>query len=185
VLGFVSGGVCVWLTVREHVWNWPIGIANNVVFLVLFWRSRLFADAGLQVVYLLLGVFGWMNWVRGGVGRTELRITRTSVRPWMVIAIAVPLATYGLREVLLTMQGAAPFFDALTTVLSLTAQYMLSRKQREHWLVWIAADLIYIPLYISRRLPLTAALYGVFLVMCVAGWREWNRRWRQGAPVES
>lgn len=179
VLGFVTGGICVWLVVREHVWNWPIGLANNVVFLILFWRTRLFADAGLQIVYIVLGAYGWVHWLRGGADRKPLVISRTPRVQWLITLIAVPLATLGLREVLLAVSGSAPALDALTTVLSLTAQYMLCRKQLEHWLFWIVADLIYIPLYVSRDLPLTAVLYFVFLMMCVAGWREWRRTWRE------
>jgi nicotinamide mononucleotide transporter len=59
VAGFVTGGISVWLTVRENLWLWPIGIANNIVFFVLFWHGRLFADAGLQTVYLILSIYGW------------------------------------------------------------------------------------------------------------------------------
>lgn len=179
VLGFVTGGVCVWLVVREHAWNWPIGIANNIVFLVLFWRAHLFADAGLQIVYMILGVYGWLLWIHGGAARTELTISRMPKWQWVLMAAAVPIATLVLRAVLIEVNGSAPLFDALTTVLSLTAQYMMCRKQLEHWLLWIAADLIYIPLYAARNLPLTAVLYGVFLVMCVIGWRDWQRTWRR------
>lgn len=175
VLGFVTGGICVWLVVREHVWNWPIGIASNVVFLVMFWRARLFADAGLQVVYMILGIYGWANWLRGGAARTQLTISRTPVGQWLVVAATIPAATLALRAALIAANGSAPLLDALTTVLSLTAQYMLCRKQLEHWLLWIVADLIYIPLYFARDLPLTAVLYAIFLLMCLVGWRDWKR----------
>ncbi len=181
VLGFLTGGICVWLVVREHMWNWPIGLANNIVFLLMFWRARLFADAGLQVVYLLLGIYGWANWLRGGEERTALTISRTPRRQWVVMAVALPVLTLALRAILIAAQGSAPLLDALTTVLSLIAQYMLCRKQLEHWLIWIAADLIYIPLYFARSLPLTAVLYAVFLLMCVAGWRDWSRELRRKA----
>jgi nicotinamide mononucleotide transporter len=173
--GFVTGGACVWLIVREHLWNWPLGLANNVLFFVLFYRSRLYADMGLQVVFFSLGVYGWWNWVFGGKGRAALPISRTPRTEWLVLAAAIPLATWGLREVLLAVGGAAPFWDSLTTVLSLAAQYLLSRKRLENWHFWIAADVLYVPLYLSRDLPLTAVLYGVFLLMCLIGLRAWLR----------
>jgi nicotinamide mononucleotide transporter len=179
VAGFVTGGVCVWLAVRQHVWTWPIGLANNVVFLVLFWQSRLFADATLQVIYFALGVYGWWNWVRGGKGGGELRVSRTARAEWVSLAVAVPLATWGLWQLLVAVSGAAPFWDSATTVISLAAQYLMCRKRVECWFFWIAADLIYIPLYLDRQLPLTAALYGVFLVMCLFGLRVWRRAWRK------
>src|ERR1700761_3996884 len=74
VLGFTTGGACVWLVVREHLWNWPVGLANNVLFFVLFWQSRLYADMSLQVIYFGLGVYGWVHWRFGGAQRSELPI---------------------------------------------------------------------------------------------------------------
>jgi len=169
--------------VREHMWNWPIGLANNVFFFVLFLRGRLFADMGLQVVYFGLGVYGWLNWLFGGENRTVLRISRATRTEWLMLAAAIPLCTWGLREILVAVNGAAPFWDSLTTVLSLAAQYLLCRKRFENWCFWIAADVIYVPLYLSRHLPLTAALYAVFLAMCLVGVREWNRSMRKGVAT--
>jgi nicotinamide mononucleotide transporter len=173
--GFASGLICVWLVVREHVWNWPVGLANNVFFFALFFHSRLYADMGLQVVYLGLGLYGWLHWVRGGKDRTALTITRTTRPEWWGLAVAIPAGTWALREILLAVNGAAPFWDSFTTVLCLAAQYLLTRKRLENWLFWIAADLIYVPLYFSRALPLTAVLYGLFLALCAAGLRAWTR----------
>jgi nicotinamide mononucleotide transporter len=178
--GFVTGGICVWLVVREHLWNWPIGIANNIVFFFLFLHGRLFADMSLQIVYLGLGAYGWMNWVFGGENRTVPKISRTTRVEWLALAVLIPLGTWGFREILLAVNGAAPFWDSLTTVLSLAAQYLLCRKRFENWFLWIAADVIYVPLYLSRQLPLTGVLYAVFLGMCLIGVREWNRIMRKG-----
>lgn len=176
--GFATGGVCVWLVVREHVWNWPIGLANNLVFFVLFFRSRLYADMGLQVVYFVLGAYGWLNWIYGGKGRSHLPISRANRTDGLLLLIGIPLCTWALHQILVATNGAAPFLDSLTTVLSLAAQYLLCRKRLENWFVWILADLIYVPLYLVRNLPLTAFLYGTFLVMCFFGVREWSRTWK-------
>ena len=178
--GFVTGGICVWLVVREHLWNWPIGIANNIVFFFLFLHGRLFADMSLQIVYLGLGVYGWLNWLFGGEKRTVLKISKTTRVEWLMMAALILLGTCGFREILLVVNGAAPFWDSLTTVLSLAAQYLLCRKRFENWFLWIAADVIYVPLYLSRHLPLTAVLYAVFLAMCLIGLWEWNRSMRKG-----
>lgn len=181
--GFVTGGICVWLVVREHLWNWPIGLANNIFFFVLFLKGRLYADMALQIVYLGLGAYGWWNWIFGGKGHTTLRISRTRKSEWLVLLVLIPLATWGMHEVLVRVNDAAPFWDALTTVLSLAAQYLLCQKRFENWWFWIAADVIYIPLYMSRALPLTAVLYGVFLAMCLVGVREWSLRLRKGVAA--
>ena len=175
-LGFVSGGVCVWLVVREHLWNWPIGLANNIVFFILFWKSELFADMCLQVIYFALGLYGWIHWLRGGPNRTQLEVSRATPAEWIGVATFIPLATLGLRELLIMANGAAPFWDAITTVISLAAQWLLCRKRIENWFLWITADLIYVPLYFNRQLVLTGILYAVFLLMCIAGWRAWHRQ---------
>ena len=172
-LGFVSGGACVWLVVREHLANWPLGLLNNAVFFLLFLRARLYADMGLQVVYFALGVYGWWTWVRGGTRSGPLAVTRTPRGEWIAVALFLPAATLLMREALLLANGAAPLPDALTTALSLAAQYLLCRKRLENWLLWIVADLIYVPLYVSRGLPLTALLYALFLVLCLVGLRTW------------
>lgn len=165
------------------MWNWPVGLANNVFFFVIFLQSRLFADMGLQVVYLALGIYGWLNWVFGGQNHTALSVTRTSRGEWIGLLLGIPLGTWILREILLSVNGAAPFWDSLTTVLSLAAQYLLCRKRFENWLFWIAADIIYVPLYLNRKLPLTALLYAVFLCMCLVGVRHWWVKLKQSEAL--
>jgi len=179
VLGFITGGICVWLVVREHVANWPIGLANNLVFFVLFWEARLYADMTLQVVYFGLGVFGWWEWLRGGPHHEALTISLARRAEWIGLLLFVPLATWLMYLVLVQVNDASPFWDSLTTVLSLGAQYLLCLKRLENWYFWIAADLIYVPLYFSRSLPLTAVLYGIFLGMCLFGLSQWRKKWKQ------
>ena len=181
-LGFVTGAACVYLVVQQNIWNFPLGLANNLFFLVLFSKSRLFGDAALQVVYIALGVQGWYQWLHGGTNRTSLKITRVSVRLFLIVCALVPLATWGLVLVLRAISGAAPVPDALTTVLSLAAQFLLNRKVLENWWFWIVADIIYIYLYIARGLHLTAILYGVFLCLCIAGLLSWKRTLREVQP---
>lgn len=182
--GFVTGGVCVWLVVREHLWNWPIGLANNIFFFILFLRGRLFADMSLQIVYLGLGVYGWLNWIFGGKNHTALKISRATRAEWIALVAAIPICTWGMREILIAVKDSAPLWDALTTVLSLAAQYLLCRKRFENWWFWIAADVIYVPLYFTRKLPLTAVLYAVFLAMCLVGVREWARSFKNGEAAQ-
>jgi len=172
-LGFVTGGACVYLVVKENVWNFPVGIANSVFFLVLFAGARLFADAALQIVYIALGFQGWYLWLRGGENRTPLKVERASLKLLAGVAAFVVAATAGLTIFLRYVQDSAPFLDALTTALSLGAQYLLNRKAIENWLLWMAADVIYIYLYFAKGLQLTAVLYFVLLCMCVAGLRSW------------
>jgi nicotinamide mononucleotide transporter len=174
LLGFVTGGLCVWLTVREHVANFPVGILNSALFLVLFGTARFYADAGLQVVYLALGFAGWWQWLRGGPARGALVVTRA--RPPLLLGClaGIVLGTAGLTWLLTAVGDAAPFWDALTTAISLAAQFLLNAKKIENWYCWLAADLIYVPFYFWKDLDLTALVYLLFLGLCGLGLRSWR-----------
>jgi nicotinamide mononucleotide transporter len=174
LLGFVTGIACVALAVARRIENFPVGIANNVFFLVLFADARLFADASLQVVYLVLGVMGWWAWLRLGPRRGALRVDTASPALLAWAAVGVAAGTLALVPLLRAADDSAPVLDALTTAISLGAQFLLNLKKLENWYVWIAVDVIYVPLYLSRDLTLTALVYVVFLGLCVAGWRQWR-----------
>jgi len=175
---FVTGALCVWLTVKESVWNFPISLANVIAFGIVFAKARLFADAGLQAVYFVLTLQGWYLWLWGGEGRTALHISRTPRREMIVVALAGALMTAGLTMYLRHVADAMPFWDAFTTAISLCAQWLLNRKYLENWHYWIAVDVLYVPMYAYKDLYLTSLLYAVFLAMATMGLLEWQRRWR-------
>jgi nicotinamide mononucleotide transporter len=175
ILGFVSGALCVWLVARQNVWNWPIGIANNITFLILFWAAGIYADAGLQIVYLGLAAYGWWAWLRGGTEHTALTVTRTTRGQWLALGAAGVVGTAALTVLLGTVtDSTVPLPDAVTTVLSLLATWGQARKKLESWWLWIAADVVYVPLYAYKDLWLTAVLYVGFLALCVVGLRSWR-----------
>lgn len=183
IAAFATGALCVWLVVRQNVLNFPVGIANNVLFLVLFTGAGLYADAGLQVVYVGLALYGWWCWVRGGERGTGVVVHDPGPRVVVACVVAVAVLTAVLQWVLLTRtDSTVAGWDALTTALSLVAQFMLSRKWTANWWFWIAADLVYVPLYAAKGLWLTAALYVLFLGLCVTGLVQW-RRSRAAEPV--
>jgi len=170
--GFVTGIACVALAVMQRIETFAVGIANNVFFVVLFTDARLYADAALQVVYIALGVMGW--WVWATRVRSPLAVTRAGPRLLVATALGVGVATLILIPILRAAHGAAPGWDAATTSMSLGAQLLLNLKRLETWYVWIAVDVIYVPLYFSRDLNLTALVYIVFLALCIQGWRQWR-----------
>lgn len=175
VVAFVTGALCVWLVARQNAWNWPIGILNSVAFLFLFATSGLFADGALQVVYIALGLYGWWEWLYGGPGRSELPVTATSAREWTILGAAGVLGTVLVALFLAhATSSTVPVPDAATTVLSLAATWGQCLKKVESWWLWIVADLVYVPLYAYKGLLLTAALYVVFLGLCVMGLRAWR-----------
>lgn len=175
LLGFVTGAAAVWLAAVRRMSNWPVGIANSAFFGLLFLDTRLYADASLQIVYIVVGFFGWWAWLRMGPDRTRLAVTDVGPRLLAGTVLGVGAATVGLTPILRAAHDSAPFLDALTTAVSLGAQFLLSLKRVQNWYWWIAVDLIYIPLYVSRELLLTAVVCVVFLVICVGALPDWRR----------
>jgi nicotinamide mononucleotide transporter len=173
--GFLSGALCVWLLIRQNIWNWPIGIANNVVYVIVFYNSGLFADSGLQFVYMAIAFYGWWNWLHGGVDHSELKVDRASAQGLLGYVMVAAVTTGVLYWILRHTPSNVPFADGLTTALFLTAQYMMSRKLIENWWFWIVGDVLVIGLYFYKHLYLTSALYVVFLVMSIAGLLEWQK----------
>lgn len=180
-VSFATGAVCVWLTVRENIWNFPIGLINTAGYSVVFFRARLYGDATLQIVYCILGLAGWYLWLFGGEKHTRLQVSRAGMNERAAVAIVVVASTLVLWKTLRYVGGSASFGDAATTSLSLGAQWLLNRKRLENWQVWIVADAIYVPLYISRGLNLTAVLYAVFLAMAVMGLFRWREVYEEQA----
>ncbi len=175
-LGATTGVVCVWLAARSDFWTWPVGIANNLLYLVVFWESRLYADSLLQVVYVAISIYGIWRW-RSGRGEAAVRpVERARRGERVLVALAVILLTVVFALVLTHWSDSdVPWADGLTTAMSLGAQWLMSRRMLENWKVWIAADLIYVPLYLYKGLQVTAGLYAVFLAICISGLIEWRR----------
>lgn len=183
IAGFLTGALAVWLAVKQNPWTWPAGIANAVFFFVLFWRARLYGDMALQLLFLGLCVLGWYRWLFGGAGHGQLPVSRLTPRSAIMYTTAGVIATAALGPYLRSLGDASPWLDAVTTVMSVEAQYLMTKKIFEHWYVWIAADVVYMWLYVERQLYLTGVLYLLFLVMCLAGLAEWRRSLHAGAAV--
>jgi len=177
VVGFVTGIVAVYLVVRNNLWTWPIGILNVLVYGYFFFViARHFANAGLQVVFLIAQIHGWYAWTRRTTADKPVPIRAISLQAWVAVGVGIGVSTAALVPLLQEAGGNVPFFDALTTGISLAAQLLLNLKRVETWLLWIAADAIYVPLYIYRAYYPTAILYGVFFVLAVMGWVTWRRQ---------
>jgi len=175
-LGASTGAVCVWLAAVSDPWTWPIGIANNLLYLVVFWGSGLYADAGLQLVYAAISVYGIARW-RSGRGAAPVRpVTRGGAVELGATAAAVVAAGFGLWLLLdRATDSQVPAWDGTTTAMSLGAQWLMSRRVLENWWLWIAVDLVYVPLYLWKGLQVTAGLYAVFLLLCLLGLADWRR----------
>jgi nicotinamide mononucleotide transporter len=185
VVGVVAGILGVWLTTRQKIWCWPIGILSVTAFIVVFFRAKLYAAMGLQFVYVGLSVYGWYAWLHGGEGHGALRVSMMTRRS---------LAAFGAAGVAGTMalgwwlgrhtDEALPYLDAFTTSFSLVAQWMQARKHLENWIVWVVVDAVYIGMSLTQGLALTSGLYVVYVGLAIAGYIEWRRSMRTaGRPA--
>jgi nicotinamide mononucleotide transporter len=180
LVAVVFGIVSVYLSSRQNIISWPTAIVNVSLFTVLFFRAGLYSDTGLQVVYLILSIYGWYQWLYGGAGHTKLPVTRTPRRTW-VILIGLGIVLWVL---LWTVTSRLPGtslarLDAATTTISLIAQWMMTRKLLENWLLWVGVDVVYIGMFIYKGLYLTAFNYSVYLVIAAFAYFAWKRSMRE------
>jgi len=179
LIAVAFGLLSVYLSAREHIVSWPTAIVNVAIFFFLFWKAKLYADAVLQLVYLTLSVYGWYEWLYGGAQHSRLKVSRTSRTEWFVLTPLFLVGGLGLGALLARYTDSPiPYFDAMLTAASLVAQWMMTRKLLENWLIWIAADLVYVPVFIRRGLPFTAVQYAVFLVLAAMGYYGWRKSLR-------
>ena len=149
---------------------------NVVLYAVVFYEAKLYADMGLQVVYAALSVYGWYEWLHGGENRTGLHVTRTGPRLGALLALIAVAGSVLLGTLLHRATDASlPFMDSALSSTSLVAQWMMTRKKLENWLVWSALDVLYVGMFIYKGLYVTSALYAVFLALAVRGYGEWRR----------
>lgn len=176
IVAALFGVVSVFLSVRQNIWSWPTAIVNVGLYIFVFYDSKLYADTGLQVIYVVLNAYGWYHWLYGGKNRTELAVSRTPVRLGLLLAGIVATGAVVIGTLLVRNTDASlPYVDALTTSTSLVAQWMMTRKLLENWLVWVAVDVVYIGMYITKSLYVTAVLYFIFLVLSAMGYVQWRR----------
>ena len=175
-IAVVFGIVSVLLSVRQNIWSWPTALVNVALFFALFYKSGLYSDMGLQVVYFILSLYGWYEWLYGGKDRTELRVSILSNRTGVVL-LGIGVVVWGAQTTITSrLPGVAlPYLDAALTTASLIAQWMMTRKILENWALWIILDVAYVGMFIFKGLYLTAMNYAVYLALAVLGHFAWKR----------
>lgn len=171
----------VWLLARNLAAGWWVGLLGVSGYAVVFMEQRLFAEVGLQAVYFATSLQAIWIWLRGGERRAPRPVSHLPRRFFAPLAAAIAVATAALVAALTWARGAAPAPDALVTTLSLAAHVLLMWRVVESWHLWLAVDAISVPLYASRGLYLTSALYVAFGVMAWQGLRTFQRAAREGA----
>ncbi|BDD08956.1 nicotinamide mononucleotide transporter [Fulvitalea axinellae] len=177
------------LAAKGNWWCWPAGVGSSLFYAWICWNANLYSETGLQIFYLIMAFYGMWQWRQGG---KEQNSELAPVRTWPLVA-HVAVIVLGFLTVYLVAQGvltflssaALPYLDAFTTVFSLIATVMVTRRILENWLYWIVIDVVSIYMYTERGLYVTVGLFVVYTVMAVYGFVEWRKEMQTTAKDES
>lgn len=174
----IMTALCIFLAGRNNIHTWWTGIVSSALFGVLFFNNQLYADATLQVFFLITGVIGWIGWIGWNAKNDNgvLKITTTpsdQLVTYLVSAILVAVA-YGMLLHKFT-DAYAPFVDSVVLTMSVVGQFMLMRKRIESWGIWLIVNTISVPLFWSRELYLTSILYGFFWINAIVSYFQWRK----------
>jgi nicotinamide mononucleotide transporter len=178
------GVVCVILVVRRSLWNFPFAIGSVSLFGAVFYEAKLYSDALLQIFFVAINLYGWLNWTRtqevdGDVVVETMGFTEQAGALAGMIGL-----TLGWGAIMATQTDASyPYVDAAVAMLSIGAQILQALRRLECWIVWIVVDLIAIPLYAAKGLQAAAGLYVIYLGLSVWGLIDWQRSRRAAGPV--
>jgi nicotinamide mononucleotide transporter len=188
IFGVVTGILYVILEVRQNKLLWPLGLITSAAYVFIFFQGKFYADMGLQVYYVLISIYGWYYWSRGGERSDTgvLPVVRISKKQVLILLLVFALSWTGIYFLLVHLtDSTVPLGDSFTTALAIVATWMLTRKIIEQWFLWIIANLVSIALYIYKGLYPTVILYAVYAVMAVYGYREWRKSMRKTSSIET
>lgn len=182
IIGTAIGLIYLYLEYKASVWLWVASIFMPAVYIVVYYDAGLYADLGINVYYLIASLYGLLCWIKGKDSSSDskpLKITRTPVKIWKYLFLVFILLFIAIGFLLQRFtDSTVPRADSFTTALSIVAMWMLARKYAEQWLVWIVADIGCGSLYLYKDLPFTGALYFLYAVIAVFGYRKWLKMMR-------
>ena len=162
--------------ILELHWGWPLAAVSSVLYFFLFWNQRLYGGALLQVLFVVLALWGWSVWLRGVEG-APLPVTRMPSHQHLVLALSGSVLWLATASALLNFTDTdVPWWDAFPTAFSLIGQYLLAHKRLENWIVWVSVNIVAAGLFAWKALWLTTLLYLMFVVLSAVGWRTWAKR---------
>jgi nicotinamide mononucleotide transporter len=174
------------LAIRQNLWCWPAAFVSSVITIAVMFGARLYSEAGLNVFYAAMAVYGWYQWRYGGGSGGE-RPLPISLWPLKLHAIAIGgsvAASVSIGWLMSRNTDAAfPYLDAFVLVSSIVTTYMVARKVLENWLYWLVIDSLSLYLYLERGLLMYAGLFALYLVLVVIGFARWQRDLRAQRAV--
>ena len=187
IFGVLTGILYVILEVKQNRLLWPLGIITSAAYIYIFFSGKFYADMGLQIYYVLISIYGWYYWSRGGSkgAKGELPVVRINRQQLLLLFLTFALSWAGIYFVLVRFtDSTVPLGDSFTTALAIVATWMLTQKIIEQWFLWIIANVVSIGLYIYKGLYPTVILYVVYAGMAVYGYMEWKRSMKKSLQDE-
>lgn len=176
VSGIVASLICVWLNTRQNIWGWFWATVSSGIYAVIFWQSNLKSDAELQIVFILLSLYGFYEWKFSKGEKIMLPVSKISLQLALICLIFLGIFTtisgYLHSQYL---EASLPYLDAGLTAISLIATWMTARKYLENWILWIGANIFYVGMYIYKGLNGTSILYILLIILAVKGYRDWKK----------
>lgn len=178
IVGGVLGLLYLWLEYKANIWLWIVGMLMPCVHCALYFKSGLYADCAMQGYYIAAGLYGLIIWRIGHKRKkNRLEISHTPLHLALPLVVVYGVLHAAIYFVLVRFtDSSVPFWDSMTTAMSMVAMWMLSRKYMEQWLVWCAVDAITVGLYLYKGIPITAGLYALYTALAVAGYLRWRRQ---------
>jgi len=177
ILGVIFSIFYLYFSIRQNILLWPMGIASALLYMVVFFQSKFYADMGLNGYYVVISIYGWFLWKKGKEEQESgLPVSRLGKKNAVILLLITTAAFVVIGMVLKEYTDSpVPFWDAFTTAVSFTATWMLARKILENWILWIIVDLVSMGLYLYRGLYPTMLLFGIYTTMAVIGYYKWLR----------
>ncbi len=175
IAGTATTVLGIWFTTRRWLVCWPVVLAADLIYLIVFYQARLLSDALLQIFFVIFTLYGWWHWWRGVREEGEVRIVPLSVQSMLVALAAGAIGSVALGEIAKRLHAALPYLDAALTSYSLVASWWQARKHTANWWLWIVVNIAYIGEYLYKALVPTALLYACLVGLAVLGLREWKR----------
>ncbi|MCT4615529.1 MAG: nicotinamide riboside transporter PnuC [Marinifilaceae bacterium] len=176
LIGTILGIIYVILEIKQLWVLWPVGILTALAYIIVFYNSKLYADMSLQFYYVFVSVYGWYLWISKNTQDEELKVTKISKKTTIKLAISfIPLYTAMSFVLVKYTDASLPYWDALTTSLSIIGTWMLAKKIIEQWYIWIFVNIISIIMYIYKGLNYTVILFLVYAIMSIIGYFEWKK----------
>jgi len=177
IVGAILSLIYLYLSIKQKVGLWFFGIISSLFYIVIFFQTKFYADMSLQFYYVVISVYGWVNWKRGTQDSgKELPTTQMSKRLILNLTFVTGLIYFVYFLILSKFTDSTiPKADSLVGALSIVGTWMLARKLIENWLVWIVADALCVGLYIYKGLFPTTILFVIYTLMAVVGYFQWKK----------